>query len=121
MHIWVLAHPPTPTSPRSARRARFAYPVHARRVPGGSRCCIIKPLLLLNRLETLGLGATHLVCLPTCNHFPTQHRCARVLWLPLLLRAGLREEDDTLSPNPFLLGVARFPKQDTCKSHTCPF
>ena len=25
------------------RDARFAYTVHARRAPGGSRCCIIKP------------------------------------------------------------------------------
>ena len=34
----------TPDLP-ARRKPRFAYPVRTRRAPGGSRCCIIKPLL----------------------------------------------------------------------------
>ena len=44
-----------PTSPLGAD-ARFAYPVHARRVSGLSRCCIMKPSLAVE-CGGWGLGA----------------------------------------------------------------
>ena len=68
-HAGSSAHERTaPRTPEGRLSARAAYPVHARRAPAGSRCCIIKPPL------AVGLGF--------CRGISVRNRTAPVALIP---------------------------------------